>query len=431
VIPLQLNPIRAIQEWATRRHHHAVLRSITTESSGSYVTAAPILSGALVTPETAIGLAAVYAAINVISRDLASLPRNVYKRRSDGGREIAEDHPAQGLMRWSPNDDMDAFRWMQCQMGHVLARGNGFSEIVRDSDGYPVSLVPLHPAKTKPKRLENGQLYYELDNSKKLMAENCLHFAGLGFDGLNGYSPLTIARQTIGLSIAAEQYGAAFFGNSAVPKGMLKTPKKLSELAVNNLRRTFGLVHQGSQNAHSMAILEEGMDWVGTSISPEDGQFLQTRQFQVKDIARIYNLPPNKIGDYSESHRANVENANLDYATTTLYGWVVMIEYQLNLKLLSAWDRRKYEIALDMTALMRGDTAARTAHYVAMRNMGCMSANDILKNEGRNPLPKDAGGDLYIVQGQYVPLNMVGQVASVQAGATDSAPAAVGSKIDG
>jgi HK97 family phage portal protein len=409
-----IHPLRSIREWNDRRRTRAQMRSMS--GSGGWVPAAPILSGTFVTPESALCLAAVFAAVNVISRDLATFPRSVYRRLPSGGREVAAEMPQHDLIHVCPDGERDAFRFFAAIMNHVLTRGNGYAEIERDpADGTPVALHLLHPVKTLLKRTEAGALYYELDgdDKKRLAPENVLHFAGMGFNGLTGFSPIQVCRQTIGLAIAVEQFGASFFGSGAILKGLLKTAKKLGEMAVLNLRRTFGQQHQGSQNAHQVGILEEGMDWVNTQVTPEESQFLGTRQFQVVDIARIYSIPPHKIGDYSQAHLANVEEANLDYIVTTLHGWVCMIEAQLNSKLLTKLDRRQYEIGLDMSSMMRGNTGARTTWLQAMRNMGAIDTDEIRASEGLNPVGEEKGGKLLLVQGQYVPLDQVGRTPPV------------------
>lgn len=400
-----MNPIR----WAAHR-----LRTLSGGVSrralmgGGYVPAAPVLSGTYITPQTALGLTAVFAAINVISRDVAALPLNVYRKSPDGGLVVDDAHPLQEVLGVAPNDEIDSLRFRRDTMGHVLGWGNGYNEIVRDERGRPTDLHMLHPSKTTPKRDDSRRLSYELDNKKVLRPEDVLHFAGLGFDGLVGYSPLTVARQSIGVGVAAEQFGAALFGNGAIPKGVLKTPKRLSEAATNSLRRSWNQVHQGSQSGSQVAILEEGVDWVNTQISPEDAQFLGTRQFQVIEIARLFNLPPHKIGDYTQSHRSNIEESNLDYLQTTLMGWLAMIEAQMNLKLLTRADRRKWVILHDVSALMRGNMTARSNFYQVMRNLGVMSANDIRRRENMNPIPADQGGELYLVQAQYQALDRAG-----------------------
>lgn len=415
-----MNPVNSLRTWLRERRRQAGLR--TLNGGGGYVPAAPVLSGTYITPETALGLAAVFAAVNVISRDLAGLPRAVGRRIPGGGLEPDESHPLHDMLVCQVNEEIGAFRFFQTEMSHVLTRGNGYCEIVRDR-GRPVALHTLHPSKTVPKRTESRGLYYELTDTPlpggqypRLAPDDVLHLAGLGFNGLVGYSPVTVARQTIGLGVAVEQYGAAYFGNSAKPHGILKTPQKLSEPAVNNLRRTFNQVHQGSQSAHQLMILEQGMDWVQAQFSPEDGQFLLTRQFQVVEIARLYNVPPHKLGDYSESHLANVEEANLDYVAMTIYGWVCMLEDEMNRKLLTREERRTHRIFLDMEALLRGNTEARMNKYQTLRNVGAISADEIRVREGLKPIGPEKGGDLLIVQGQYLPLDQVGKQPLVKPG---------------
>lgn len=402
-----MNPISHVRDWLRTRRLNTQLRAL---AGSGYVPAGPVLSGTFVTPETAISLTAVFCAINVISRDVACLPRHVYRKLDGGGLAIERGHPVEDLIGGGdPNEDMGRFRYVQTTMGHVLGRGNGYSEIVR-SNGRPVGIELLHPVKTLPKRTASGALYYELDNKRKLLAEDVLHFAGLGFDGVTGYSPITVCRQSVGAGIAVEQFGAAFFGNGAVPRGVLRHPKTLSETAINNLRKTWNQVHQGSQSAHQLAILEEGADWTNTQISPEDSQFLQSRQFTVLEVGRMFSAPPHKLGDYSQAHLANVEESNLDYLATTILGWVTMLDDELSRKLLTSDERRRFCVMTDLRALLRGNTAARTAYYTAMRNMGVMSADDIRRAEDLNPLAAGSGGDLYLVQSQYTPLDQVGKV---------------------
>ncbi len=410
-----MNPLSQVRSWIERRRHNALLRSISYIGGGA-VPAAPVLSGTFITPETALGLAAVFCSVNVISRDIAVMPWHVYRRLPGGGREIDFSHPVEDLISTQPNNEMDAFRYKQTEMSHVLTRGNGFSEIVRDPrNGSPVALEILHPSKTLIKRTDGGSLYYELDNKKKLAPENVLHLAGMGFNGVMGYSPITLMRQTIGLSMGSEQYGAAFFGNSARTSGWIKLAKRLDERAINNLRKTFNQIHQGSQSAHQVGILEEGMDFVNSQFSPEDSQFLQTREFQVKDIARIFSIPPHKIGDYSESHLANVEEANLDYVAMTLLGWVLMIEGQGNMKLLTREERKTHEIGVDMSILLRGNVQARMLRIQTLRNTGAICTDEIRISEGFNPIGPAKGGDKFLVQAQYIPLDQVGKSPAVPA----------------
>lgn len=386
------------------------------------VPAAPVLSGTYVTPQTALGLAAVWCAIHVISRDVATLPKGIFEKLPGGGLRRAEEHPLNDLLTVEADDDTSSFKFELDSMGHTLGWGNGYAEIERDPrTGRPESLHLLDPGKTKVKRSPAGKLYYELETGKTLGPEDCLHFAGMGYNGVQGYSVVTVGRQTIGLGIAADQFGAAFFGNGAVSGGILKLKKKLKEVALNNLRRSFNQVHQGSQSAHQVMILEEDMDWTPTTIPPDEAQFLGTRQFQVLDVARLFGIPPHKLGDYTNSHMRNIEESNIDYFCTTLSYWVTVRESEFNRKLLTRADRKRYVIRYDFEGTLRGDTQARMHRYQTLRNAGALSADEIRIREGLLPIGPEKGGDLYLVQGQYLPLDQVGKRPDPAA-----APAAAG-----
>lgn len=358
----------------------------------------PPLSGVAVTPDTALTFTAVLAAHLTISTDVATLPLDVVRTRKSGARELATDHDLYAILRDDPNDELDGFRFRQTLMGHTLGWGNSFSEIERDFSGRPLKLhlLPPRESETKADRDDRNRLVYRVNNcSDELSPRDVLHVAGLGYDGITGYTPIGLARQAIGLGMAIEHYAAAFYGNAASPKGALKHPKRLSKEARENLRESFERVHAGPANAHRLAILEEGMEWQAFSISPEDAQYLESRRFQVLEICRIYRIPPHKIGDFSEAHLANLEAANLDYLMTTLAPWLTSIESQGNKKLLTRAERAAgLSIVHDMTALMRGNMAARSAFYQIMRNVGAYSVNDILRAEGMNPLGPE--GDTHL-----------------------------------
>lgn len=386
-------------------------RSNSRALGAGFVPPAPVLSGTYVTPQTALGLSAYYAAVNVISRDVASLPLNVYRKLPGGGREIDERHPYQDLFAVESDENTSATKFSLDSQGHTLGWGNGYAEVVRDPRGRATALCIMHPSKTLPKLDTGGRLYYQDElTHEKYLSENVLHFAGLGFNGVTGYTPAYIARQGIGLGIAAEQLGASLFGNGLIPKGVLKTSRVLSPTARTNLRTSLGEIHQGSQSAHQLLILEEGLDYQATQINPDDAQFLATRQFQVLEIARLFGLPPHKLQDYSQAHLANVEESNLDYLFSTLAFWCFVRERELNRKLLTRADRQRWVIAYDFSALLRGNSGARVQYYTAMRNMGCLSADDIRKAEGMNPLGAGSGGDKYLVQMQYQPLAQAGEL---------------------
>lgn len=373
----------------------------------------PVTSGILVTPATAMNFTAVFSAVNTIATDVACLPLGVFRREGLNSRVPAPDVPAARILAGSPDPEGEgnAFRFRQAILGHVLLWGNGYAEIKRDGRGAPIGLYLLNPATTKPRRDDwTGRLYYHLiDVDKKLAPENVIHIAGLGFDGIAGFSVVHFCRGGVGLGIATENFGGSFFGNGATPSGVLKTPRRLSPLARQNLRESIYQVHQGSMNANHLMILEEGLDYAPRTMPLEDAQFLATRQFQVVEVARMFRLPPHKLMDYSQAHLSNIEESNRNYEETTLLGWAMAAEAELDEKLLLS-DERKRGLFWhhNFARLNRANTAARTAYYQVMRNTGAMSADDIRVAEGMNPIGPERGGDIHAIQGQYVPLEQLG-----------------------
>lgn len=397
-----------------RKLPRASKRARTSQAitNAGMLVSSPVLSAILVTPQTALNFTSVFAAVNVISTDLASLPYGTFQRVAANAMIPAPGVQSARLMSLQPNDESNAFRFRQAIMGHALLWGNGYAEIVRnDWDGSPQELWLLNPALVQPKRDERTkELYYLLNETgQRLEKENVIHIAGLGFDGIVGYSAVHQCRQAVGLGIASEEFGASFFGNGATPHGALKSPRKLTTTARQNLRESYYQVHQTSKNAHHLMILEEGMDWVPTTMPLEDAQFLATRQFQNLEIARMFRVPPHKLGDYSQAHLTSIEEANRNYVETTLTGWALAIEAEFDTKLLFEEERTNGIFwHHNFFRLERGNQQARTSYYQVMRNMGAMSADDIRVSEGMNPIGTEKGGDLYLVQAQYHALKNAG-----------------------
>src|SRR6516225_9678603 len=301
-------------------------------------------TGVTVTEKSVLTLAVAFACINVISTDLSSLPLTLYRKRKSGGRDIIDDHDAAYKLRWSPdeNDDTSSVKLRQDWTAHTLGWGNGYLNVDRSGDGTIKELSLLDPQYTQAMRRKTDQrLFYRLKDGTTRTPDNILHLAGLGLDGVTGYSPPKLCKQAYALGLAMEIYGASFYGNGAIAGGWIKIPGKRKPEVLANLRRSVEGVHRGPYNAGRIGLLEEGMDFQSTSISPEDAQFLTGRQFQAIEICRIYRVPPHKVGDYSQAHLANVEISNLDYITTTLRPWAVATETTCSLKLLSQKERRK------------------------------------------------------------------------------------------
>lgn len=389
----------------------------------------PTLAGVDVTPSTALGLTAVYAAINAIATDCASLPLGVSRRLPNGlGRAPAPEHPAHDLISVTPDDGITtAFHFKQTLIGHALGWGNGYAEILPRKDGRPHSLYLLNPSVITPRIIE-GKLRYDLGNGTSLPPSRIIHVRGLGFDGIKGYSVVHLHRQALGLATAAEAFGALFFGNGSSPKGFLKHPKRLGEEAEKTLREAWERIHSGLGNSHRLAILEEGMDWVQTSVNPDDAQFLATRQFQILEICRMFRCPPNKLADLAQSHLNNIESSNLDYLTNTLGGWLLAVESELNLKLFTKAERAQYFADHDMTALLRGDSAARAKYLREMFNMGAYSTNEVRAFEGLNPIGPD--GDRRFAPASFTTLDKVGVApAGVSTPAKPTEPAEAGETL--
>ena len=356
-------------------------------------------SGVSVTPDTALTYSAVYAAVRCIAESVSSLPLNYYERLPGGGKAHAKANPLHHLLHDEPNPEMTSLQWREASMAHLLLHGNSYTEIVRDLEGNAVELWPIDPTMVAPKRTDSGELYYELNRGKNFItANNMLHIPGLSFDGISGVSPITLARQSLGLSMAIEQFGAGYFGRGARPGGVLTFPGQLSPEARQNLRRSFEELHAGGANSHRVALLEAGLKWEAIGVPPDDSQFLQSREFQIIEVARWFNLPPNKLKDLSKTSYNSLEQMEISFVVDTLRPWLVRWEQQLNRKIIRPKDRGSYFFEHNVDGMLRGDQASRYQAYSVGRNWGWLSVNEIREKENQNPIE---GGDVYMV-----PLNM-------------------------
>ncbi len=377
-------------------------------------------SGKNVNEFTAMQNAAVYACIRILAESIASLPLHVYEYKN-GGKERAPNHPLFNLLHNEPNPEMTSFVFRETMMTHLLLYGNAYAQIIRRANGQVVSLYPLLPNKMSVERDDNSVLFYryrryneENPNFKDkgeiiLRREDILHIVGLGFDGLIGYSPIAMARNAIGLSIACEDFGNNFFANGARPSGILKTPTLIKD--PQKLQESWQSMYGGA-NAGKVAILEEGMTYESISIPPEDAQFLQTRKFQIAEIARIYRVAPHLIGDLERATFSNIENQSLEFVKYTLDPYVVRWEQALCKSLLLPSEKSRYFIKFNVDGLMRGDYASRMQGYATARQNGWLSTNDIRELENLNPISDEEGGNLYLVNGNMIKLkdaNKVGE----------------------
>ncbi len=383
-------------------------------------------SGKPVNERTAMQTTAVYACVRILAEAVASLPLHVYEYQDDGGKKLVHDHPLYYLLHDEPNPEMTSFVFRETLMSHLLIWGNAYAQIIRDGAGRVLGLYPLLPDKMDVQRDDKGNIYYVYSRNSdenpmfkeygniKLKAEDVLHIPGLGFDGLIGYSPIAMAKNAVGMTLACEEYGASFFANGANPGGVLEHPGVLKD--PSKVRESWNSVYRGVNNAHKIAVLEEGMKYQQIGIPPEEAQFLETRKFQINEIARLYRIPPHMVGDLDKSSFSNIEQQSLEFVKYTLDPWVIRWEQSLQRSLLLPGEKGKYFIKLNVDGLLRGDYQSRMNGYAVGRQNGWFSANDIREMENMNPIPIEEGGNLYLINGAMTKLADAGAFAKTDTG---------------
>ena len=389
-------------------------------------------SGKPVNERTAMQTTAVYACVRILAEAIASLPLHVYEYQDDGGKKLVHDHPLYYLLHDEPNPEMTSFVFRETLMSHLLIWGNAYAQIIRNGAGRVLGLYPLLPDKMDVQRDDRGNIYYVYSRNSdenpmfkeygdiRLKAEDVLHIPGLGFDGLIGYSPIAMAKNAVGMTLACEEYGASFFANGANPGGVLEHPGVLKD--PSKVRESWNSVYRGVGNAHKIAVLEEGMKYQQIGIPPEEAQFLETRKFQINEIARLYRIPPHMVGDLDKSSFSNIEQQSLEFVKYTLDPWVIRWEQSLQRSLLLPGEKGKYFIKLNVDGLLRGDYQSRMNGYAVGRQNGWFSANDIREMENMNPIPDEEGGNLYLINGAMTKLADAGAFAKTDTG-QQSAPA--------
>ena len=378
-------------------------------------------SGKAVTERSAMQMTAVYSCVRILSEAIAGLPIHLYRSDDDGSKEKATDHPLYFILHDEPNPEMTSFVFRETLMTHLLLWGNAYAQIIRNGKGEVVALYPLMPNRMTVDRDEDGHLYYEYQTSQeeahtmngsrvRLSPYDVLHIPGLGFDGLVGYSPIAMAKNSIGMAIACEEYGAKFFANGATPGGILEHPGVVKD--PDKVRDSWNAAFGGSSNSNKVAVLEEGMKYTPISISPEQAQFLETRKFQIDEIARIFRIPPHMIGDLEKSSFSNIEQQSLEFVKYTLDPWVCRWELSMQRALLTQDEKKEYFFKFNVDGLLRGDYQSRMNGYATGRQNGWMSANDIRELENLDRIPAEDGGDLYLINGNMTKLADAGIFAA-------------------
>jgi len=359
-------------------------------------------AGVDVTPERAMMYAAVFSCVRVLSESVGQLPLHLYRRQ---GREKvkAEEHPVYALMHDAPNEYMTAQEFREWRVAGLALRGNAYSQInwVRAA---PRELLPFPVGAVTPKQHRDTlEVVYEVtlaDGKREtLPAREVLHDKLFPLDGLCGASPIRYARETVGLGIGAETYGASLFANGASPGGVLEHPGEMTDDAYKRLQSSWEARHQGAGNAHRVAILEEGAKYAAIGMDAKDAQFLETRKLQRSEVCGIFRVPAHLVGDLERATFSNIEQQGLDFVVHGLMPYLVRLEQRGNLQLLTQTERREYFLKFQVNGLLRGDMAARSTFYKELINIGMMSPNEGRDLEDMNPRE---GGDIYLT-----PANMV------------------------
>jgi HK97 family phage portal protein len=378
-------------------------------------------AGVEVSPTAAMTLPAYYAALRAISEDIGKLPLCTYARLTPRGKRKASDHPLYALLHDAPNPWMTAMAWREAMTHYALAWGNAYAEIVREAGTIVALGRPIHPSRVTPRFDSTGALLYDVYvgdvsvrsdaprpmTSVPFAQRDLLHLRGLG-DGLLGYSVAQYAAESLGVSLAAQQFGAAFFGNGTHLGGIFTHPNTLSDIALGHLRDSLA-AFRGADALKTM-ILEEGMTYERSAIPPEDAQFLETRQFQVEEVARWFRIPPHKIGHLTHATFTNIEHQGLEYVVDTLQPWLVRWEQELKRKLFA--DDPDHFAEHQILGLLRGDQTARANYYRTRFYLGSISPNDIRELENENPITDaegnpDPAGDLYYIQNNLATLGAI------------------------
>lgn len=358
-------------------------------------------SGIRVTEENALGLSAVWACVRVISESLAMLPMDVVQK-ANGRRQQLDDHVVSWLLNMTPDGELTGFSFREHLVAHTLLWGNGYAEIRRDPVDRPAALSLITPDRVRALRDDAGRLYYQIQQAGEgtydLPARDMVHIRGLGWDGSQGYSVVSQAQQSLGLSAAMETFGASFFGNGTHPAGVLTTDVKLTGEQIAQMRAEWESVHQGAGRSNKTAILGGGLKWEPLTMPLQDAQFLEGRRFQVLEVARWFRVPPHLLAELDRATHTNIEQEQLAFVTHCLMPWAVRLETEINVKLFGRNQQGRQSVKHNFGALLRGDLKSRYEAYQIARQNGWMNADEIRELEDRNPLP-EGEGEQYIVPG--------------------------------
>lgn len=354
-------------------------------------------SGVGITEDGALSLSAVYAAINKISSTLASLPLNLYRETADGN-VLAKEHPAFVLVNSEPNGDDTSFTFIERMLSDALMYGCAYAEIERgEVTGRASNLHPLDPTMIRAEFVDGQRIFRQTDTGFVFYPDDLIVL-----ECFRGKSPIRLHMENLGITAAAMEYGARFFGTGGNIGGFLMTDKSLTDDQYFRLKNTWSAQHQGIHNAHETAILEHGLKFERSTIPPDEAQFIATRKFQVEEVARIFGIPPILIQADGATTYNNVEQILIAFTQQTLIPWARRFEMELDRKLIPERERGEFHTRFDMRSLLRGDLDSRREYYATAIQHGFMSINEVRKAEDLNGIGEM--GDQHFVQVNQIPL---------------------------
>jgi HK97 family phage portal protein len=384
-------------------------------------------AGVSVTPDSAMRVTAVFRCVSILAQTYASLPLTVDRLLPGGGQEPDPAHPLFDLLAYQPNPWQTSFEWREMMGAHFALRGACYSEKIGAGGRGIAALVPLHPDHVAPFRAPDGRLAFSYRRNGTEPARiilqdemHWMHLLPLGGDPTKPFSPISLAREAVGLSMATEEHAARLFSNGARPGGVLKMAGRLKDKeARDRLRESWNELHGGLRNSNKVAVLEDGLEWQAMGMTSEDAQFIETRGYQLAEIARIFGVPPHKIADLARSTNNNIEHQGIEFVTDTVRPGAIRWEQAMQRDLF--YGKRTHCVAFDLDGLMRGDSAARAAWSSVMLQNGVLNRNEVRVAEGRNPSAAEGMND-YTVQTNMALIQLLdtmSKAAQQQKGATN------------
>jgi HK97 family phage portal protein len=356
--------------------------------------------------DKALTLTAVWCAIRLLAESVSSLPISVYTKQANGDKLEDTKSPIYNLVKFKPNYYQNKITFFEFIMLSICTEGNSYVQIVRNNSGTPVQLICLDPSNVTVV-VNNNEVFYQIDGGV-LDSSDILHFKTITDDGVTGLSPIDQCAKALNWGVSLEEFGSTFFSNGAKPSSILQTDRALSDTALQRLKTSFNNNYGKLKNSNSTIVLEEGLTFKPISISPEQAQFLSSRQFSIEEVARIFNVPPHMLKDLSKSSFNNIEMQSQEFVTYTLMPYITRIEQEMNLKLFRTNELGKTFVEFNVNGLLRGDVKSRTEAYKTAITNGYMSINEVRQKENMNSIE---GGDKHFMQMNMTTIDKIGEDA--------------------